>query len=97
MKKINNEIQKLLDQHGEVLFRMSLQHLFMTGSNNFDDTAMQSSKEACIEEEAQLKKDGKISIMTAAFKIAIIDCAGALSLINFWDIMYFVKKQLHIG
>ncbi|MCL2375707.1 MAG: hypothetical protein FWC82_04210 [Firmicutes bacterium] len=91
------EIDAIYQKYGHVPFRMGLQHMIETGSNHFDDENIESTKEACHKEEADIKTKGGIPIMTAAYKISIILCAQELSKIETWDLLAFVKKVLRIG
>lgn len=96
-KQLFPEIDRIYQKYGHLTFRMGLQHMIMTGSNNFDDEAVEEAKAACLEEEAKIKADGGYPIMTAAFKITLILCAQELSKLPTWDVLAFVKKQLPIG
>ena len=101
MKKETNpdfiKIEEILKKYGEHLFRMSISHMFTRGSDHFDDETVEATKKNCIKEEADMKAEGGIPIMTAGFKIKVVECAQELSKIPTWELLKYIKKKIFIG
>jgi len=90
-----NEIQSIHDQFPELIFRMGLDHLMAKGKDHFDDETVAAAKISIRERETEIRSEGKIPFMTAAFQDSILDCAAALSKCRTTDIFRFVKHYMH--
>lgn len=91
------KIDEIIRQYNEVLFRMAVTDLIDRGSRHYTDKTVKAIKKNCIKEEAEIKADGGIPIMTAAFQIKIVECAQELSKIPTWELLRYIKKKIFIG
>lgn len=92
-KKHNrNEIEAIRDERGDYVFRMALSHLFDVGFLHITEKNVENAK-ACIMAEEEVG----IPIMTKAFKCELLDIALELTQFSLWDILYYVKHEVHIG
>jgi hypothetical protein len=96
-EKPNQAIENIRDKYGEMIFRCSIQHLFESGIENFNEENVEKSKIKIKEEHDKIKLKGGCPLMTGDFQIAIVDCSYELSKISLWDLLYYIKKFLFIG
>ena len=101
MKKETNpdfiKIEEIFRKYNEHIFRMGISHMIAVGSEHFDDENVEATKKNCIQEEAEIKADSGIPIMTTAFKIKIVECSQELSKIPTWELLKYIKKRIYIG
>ena len=92
------KIEEIRSKYGEYIFRFGIGHLFSNGSDNFTDENIEEAIQQCVKEEQELNEKKAIPIMTAEFKMEIINCANELSKINLWEILrYIYCRRLYIG
>lgn len=88
-----DEIAKLENRYG-VYFRIALAHLFDVGCQNITPEAIKEMKVDIL--NAKQEQEG-IPVMTAEFKCQLLDIALELTEFSLWELLSYVKTDLHIG
>ena len=86
-------IEKLTDisrKYGEVVFRMSVSHLMLKGSEAFTDIDLES---VC---EKARKETPENSILSADLIDQIIRCCYELAQVDAWELLCFIKTHIKI-
>ena len=87
-----NEIDTIRNERGDRVFRMALAHLFDVGMLHVTEKNVENTKKSIMAEE-----ETGFPIMTKAFKCELLDIALELTQFSLWDILYYVKHEVHIG
>lgn len=91
-----NEIKKIEDKHGTVYFRMALTHLFDAGHKHITQENVDETKAGIMAKAAENTSGGK-PIMTPEFQCYLLDISLELAQFSIWDLLAYVKKNVHIG
>ena len=91
-----NEIKKIENRHGTAYFRMALSHLFDVGHKHITTENIEKTK-ADIMAKATRKTGGGTPIMTPEFQCYLLDISLELAQFSIWDLLAYVKKNVHIG
>jgi len=89
-----DEIKKIFNRCGEVLFRMVLYHMIDKGRDSFTEENVAEAKRQIRENDAEAKARKTIPIMTVDFQDSIVDYAAELAKQSITDVLRFVKHQL---
>jgi hypothetical protein len=91
-----NEIRKIEDKYGLVLFRMGLTHLVDAGYNNLtDDEVIEETIKSIMAQGEINKAEGKIPVMTPEFQCQILRCAADLTKFSIWTLFAYIKRHVH--
>ena len=90
------EIKQIENKHGTAYFRMALSHLFDVGHKHITPESVEETK-AAIMAKAARKTGGGTPIMTPEFQCYLLDISLELAHFSIWDLLAYVKKNIHIG
>jgi len=98
-KNTTKEINLVMEEYGEPIFRMALTHLFDVGIQNLTEKNVDKTiKTIQKQEEERIASNSKgTPLMTIDFQIELLQCALKLAKYSVWDLLYFVKKNIFIG
>ena len=91
-----NEIRKIEDKYGLVLFRMGLTHLVDVGHRNFADDIVAENIKVIMAQGVEDKAAGKITVLTPEYQCEILYCAAALAQFTIWTLFAYIKKHVHV-
>lgn len=92
-----NEIRKIEDKYGLVLFRTGLTHLVDVGIRHLDSASLEECFKQISEQEKMDKVAGKISIMTPDFQREIVRCAAELAQFSIWTLFAYIKEYVEVS
>ena len=96
MKEKLNEIRRIEDKYGLVLFRMGLTHLADVGHSNLTDSdVITENIKLIIAKGEEDKASGKIPIMTPAYQCDILRCAAELATFSIWTLFAYIKRHVN--
>jgi len=97
VSETQNNIEKIFNKNGEMLFRMGISYLFGKGTEKVPNIDLdECDKQFHKTEEEILSKGEGIPIMTADFQVDIVRVAKELSEIDLWSLLYYIKANLNI-
>ncbi len=96
-KQTREAIRAIENEYGLLAFNMAFTHLMEHGWKNFNEESVQAACEQIREEEAEVKRQGKIVFMTANFQIGIMECSLALSKFSIMDLFAYIKTDMAIN
>ncbi len=92
-----NEIARLENKYGSLLFRMGLTQLVDVGVRQLTDDNVEASIKQIIAEGEINKANGVITVMTPEFQCEIVRCAAELAKFSIWDLFAYIKKYVPIS
>lgn len=92
-----NEIAKLENKYGSLLFQMGLTQLVDVGVRHLPDDNVEASIRQIIAEGEINKANGVITVMTPEFQCEIVRCAAELAKFSIWDLFAYIKKYVPIS
>ena len=92
-----NSITEIYQDHGMVMFQMSLYHMIDVGKLHLTAKKIAEAKEQILQKEEANRATEKIPIIGVDFQYAILDCAHELSEHPITQILLFVKQELYLG
>ena len=91
-----NEIKKIEDKYGLVLFRMGLTHLVAVGHDNLaDGDVIAENIKLILAKGEEENSSGKIAVMTPEFQCDILRCAADLATFSIWTLFSYIKKHVN--
>ena len=87
-KTIEQNINKLRRDYGEMIFRMSISHLMDVGMRNLTPELVNEAKD-----EIMKKDDGKMFVTNEAL-CDVVECAGELAKINAIDLLAYIGRNV---
>lgn len=92
-----NEIARLENKYGSLLFRMGLTQLVDVGVRHLTDDNVEASIRQIIAEGEINKANGVITVMTPEFQCEIVRCAAELAKFSIWNLFAYIKKYVPIS
>lgn len=92
-----NEMARLENKYGSLLFRMGLTQLVDVGVRQLTDDNVEASIRQIIAEGEINKANGVITVMTPEFQCEIVRCAAELAKFSIWDLFTYIKKYVPIS
>lgn len=92
-----NEIARVENKYGSLLFRMGLTQLVDVGVRHMTDDNVEASIRQIIDEGEINKANGVITVMTPEFQCEIVRCAAELAKFSIWDLFAYIKKYVPIS
>lgn len=87
-KTIEQNINKLRRDYGEMIFRMSISHLMDVGMRNLTPELVNEAKD-----EIMKKDDSKMFVTNEAL-CDVVECAGELAKINAIDLLVYIGRNV---
>lgn len=87
-KTIEQNINNLRRDYGEMIFRMSISHLMDVGMRNLTPELVNEAKD-----EIMKKDDSKMFVTNEAL-CDVIECAGELAKINAIDLLVYIGRNV---
>ena len=89
-----NNIRKIEDKYGLIVFRMGLTHLVDVGVRHLTDENIEETIAEIMEKEAQEKDSKRTPVITSAFQCEVVCCAGELAQFSIWSLFRYIKKNV---
>lgn len=87
-KTIEQNINKLRKDYGEMIFRMAISHLMDVGMRNLTPELVNEAKD-----EIMKKDDSKMFVTNEAL-CDVVECAGELAKINAIDLLVYIGRNV---
>ena len=87
-KTIEQNINKLRRDYGEITFRMAISHLMDVGMRNLTPELVNEAKDEI------MKQDDRKMFITNEFLCAVVECAGELAKINAIDLLVYIGRNV---
>lgn len=87
-KTIEQNINKLRRDYGEMIFRMSISHLMDVGMRNLTPELVNEAKDEII------KKDDSKMFVTNELLCDVVECAGELAKIDAIDLLVYIGRNV---
>lgn len=87
-KTIEQNINNLRRDYGEMIFRMAISHLMDVGMRNLTPELVNEAKDEI------MKKDDSKMFVTNKLLCDVIECAGELAKINDTDLLVYIGRNV---
>ena len=87
-KTIEQNINNIRRNYGEIIFRMAISHLMDVGMRNLTPELVNEAKDEI------MKKDDSKMFVTNKLLCDVIECAGELAKINDTDLLVYIGRNV---
>lgn len=90
-KTIEQNINSLRREYGEMIFRMAISHLMDVGMRNLTPELVEEAKDEIMKQD-----DSKMFVTNEAL-CDVVECAGELAKINAIDLLVYIGRNVEYG